>query len=287
MHRQQTTLEAGERIQQETRGFDVVSGTTFKLRSKEDAPDYRYMPDQNLPAIHINDAMVDSIRAWLPELADEQRARLVAQYGIGIREANVLMRIGLGDEEEPVPNTPGPAKGASSTPETVDPVPYFEALANGRDGPLALNWLIHELLKALNAVGKTFGQNPVRARDFGELIDLVQSGKVTLSTARGLLSELVSSSDECASPLRPFVAAQPQSTIEALLRSRDSMALDANGALEALCADAIKALPQEAALVRAGKDKVVMRLVGEVMKRAKGRADAKAAKERLLAMVRA
>lgn len=269
MHRQQQAIERGEKIIQETRGYNEEDGSTYGIRLKEDAPDYRYMPDQNLPPLHIDKAMLHAVTSTMPELSEVQRVRLMEQYNVGLRDVNVLMRIGLGDE--------GRANNA-------DPVTYFETVAQGRNGQDVINWINHTLLNILNTNNKTFDQNPIRAQEFGQLIDLVRAGSVTNAIAKSLLAELVA--DEHQTTLQPFRESTPDSAVQALLSSRNVLAIGGGRELENMCKEVIASLPQEAELVRKGKDKVVMRLVGEVMKRSKGRANAQAARHVLLEFIK-
>ena len=240
IHRQHQLLTAGKRVEQETRGYDETTGTTFKLRSKEDSPDYRYMPDPNLPPVNVA-AVVAAARQELPELLEQQRKRLVAQYSVPLRDVNVLIRIGL--EEETV---------------GVDAVEYFEQVCQGRDARVVLNWIIQSLLGALNSQGKTFASNTVQAVHLGQLIDLVEAGQITTSTARALLDELAA---ESGSQLLQSHS-HSQNAVLALLSSRDALALDSGDDLTTLCREIMQDLPVECDKVRNGNEKVVMRLVG-------------------------
>lgn len=264
IHRQHQLLAAGKTVDQETRGYDETTGTTFKLRSKEDSPDYRYMPDPNLPPVNVA-AVVAAARQELPELLEQQRKRLVAQYSVPLRDVNVLIRIGL--EEETV---------------SVDAVEYFEQVCQGRDARVVLNWIIQSLLGALNSQGKTFASNTVQAVHLGQLIDLVEAGQITTSTARALLDELAA---ESGSRLLQSHS-HSHNAVLALLSSRDALALDSGDDLTTLCREIMQDLPVECDKVRNGNEKVVMRLVGEVMKRAKGRADAQLARKVFLDLLR-
>lgn len=130
MHRQQKILAGGGTIEQETRAYDEVGATTYRLRSKEQSPDYRYMPDANLAPLAVagDERLLDEVRASMPELPDEQRSRLLETYGLPARDINVLMRIGLEDE------------GAVSGDDHVSAVAFFEQVAQGRDARVAINW---------------------------------------------------------------------------------------------------------------------------------------------------
>ncbi|SPO41908.1 related to Glutamyl-tRNA(Gln) amidotransferase subunit B, mitochondrial [Pseudozyma flocculosa] len=264
--RQVAILEQGGRIEQETRGYDEARGTTFKLRGKEDAPDYRYMPDPNLPPIRLTES----------------------QYALNTRDINVLMRVG--SEDEGSGRFPTPSGVAPTAVECGDAVDYFERIAQGRDPQIAVNWIIHELMKGLNTHNLAFSEDHIPPAQLGELIDLVESGKVTGTTAKSLLGELISSrarsvgeatsSDAPASDLAGVDIGTL--SIFDLLSSRGLLALGSRDDLLPLCRQAIEELKQEAEKVRKGNLKVAMRIVGQVMKMAKGRADAKVVHEVIL-----
>ncbi|PWN89832.1 Glutamyl-tRNA amidotransferase B subunit [Acaromyces ingoldii] len=266
MHRQQRILAGGGTVEQETRAYDEVGATTYRLRSKEQSPDYRYMPDANLAPLAVagDERLLDEVRASMPELPDEQRSRLLETYGLPARDINVLMRIGLEDE------------GAVSSDDDVSAVAFFEQVAQGRDARVAINWTIQELLKALNSQSLAFRQNPVSAEHLGELIDVVESGQATMSTARKLVESLVSRSVELKKGQR----------VLAYLEQQGALALNSAADLGPLCQEAVEALPSEAEAVKEGKIKAVERIVGQVMKLAKGRADANATRKLLLEMLK-
>jgi len=222
------------------------------------------MPDPNLAPIRIHKELVNSIQADLPESMEQQRKRLVKQYDLPLRDVNVLMRIG--SEEEKV--------------MAVEPVKYFEEISKGRDARVALNWIIQILLRALNSQELPFSDNTVDAVHLGQLIDLVEASKVTSSTARSLLEELLTDTQL----LQPHLSSP--NPILALLSSRDALALDSSDDLTNLCQEIIRDLPNESNTVRKGNEKVVMRLVGEVMKRAKGRANAHLARKIFLELLK-
>ncbi len=146
--RQIDIIEDGGRIDQETRLFDPGRGETRSMRSKEEAHDYRYFPDPDLLPLKFSQEWVDEIAAGLPELPDEKKARLVADFGLTVYDAGVLV----------------------SDRASAD---YFEKVAAGRDPKLAANWVTGELFGALNRTGKDIETTPISAEDLGELIDLV------------------------------------------------------------------------------------------------------------------
>ena len=163
--RQIEIIEAGGKIDQETRLFDPNKGETRSMRSKEDAHDYRYFPDPDLLPLELDPAMVDRIRADLPELPDAKKARFMADYGLSLYDAGILV------EER----------------ETAD---FYETLAKGRDAKLAANWLITELFGALNKAGKTLADSPVDADGLGGLVDLISDGTISGRIAKDVFVEM-------------------------------------------------------------------------------------------------
>ncbi len=129
--RQIGILEDGGSIDQETRLFDPNKGETRSMRSKEDAHDYRYFPDPDLLPLEFDQAFVDALKADLPELPDDKKERFVSAMGLSVYDASVLV----------------------SEKSIAD---YFEAVAEGRDGKIAANWVINDLLGALNKAGKGY-----------------------------------------------------------------------------------------------------------------------------------
>ena len=155
--RQVEILEAGGRIDQETRLFDSVRGETRSMRSKEEAHDYRYFPDPDLLPLELADGFVERIAGTLPELPDDKKARFVEDYGLSAYDAGVLV-----------------AEAA-----TAD---YYEAVAKGRDAKQAANWVVNDLFGLLGKAGKGIEDSPVAAADLGKLLDLIRaeviSGKI-------------------------------------------------------------------------------------------------------------
>ena len=286
-HRQVQLLQQQGRVEQETRGYNESNGTTFRLRGKEDAPDYRYMPDPNLPPILLSPQQIQALRDDLPELPDARRARLSQQYGLAPRDINVLMRVGSEDERDgrvAMHLSDGDAPQTSS-----DAVEYFESVASGRNPQTALNWIIHELMKGLNARNLPFREWFLPADYLGQLIDLVESGQVTGTTAKSVVADLLSSSQHDGKNEHVITLAALRDTAQTtstpvleLLRQKELLALATEEDLLPLVQSALERLPDEVAQVKKGNVKVAMRIVGQVMKDANGRADAKLVHQTIL-----
>jgi aspartyl-tRNA(Asn)/glutamyl-tRNA(Gln) amidotransferase subunit B len=163
--RQIAILEDGGAIEQETRLYDPSRGETRSMRSKEEAHDYRYFPDPDLLPLELEEDWIEAIRAGLPELPDEKKARFVLTYGMTEYDAGVLT-----------------AEVAAAA--------YFEAVAEGRDGKQAANWVINELFGRLNKEGRSIEASPVGPVQLGGLIDLIAKGEISGKIAKDVFEIL-------------------------------------------------------------------------------------------------
>jgi aspartyl-tRNA(Asn)/glutamyl-tRNA(Gln) amidotransferase subunit B len=161
--RQVELLEAGGRVEQETRLFDSVRGETRSMRTKEEAHDYRYFPDPDLLPLELDEGLIERLRAELPELPDAKRQRFERDYGLSAYDAGVLV-----------------AEQA-----TAD---YFEAAARGRDAKQTANWVINELFGLLGKAGLPLERSPVAPAQLGSLIDLVNAGTISGRIAKDVFA---------------------------------------------------------------------------------------------------
>jgi len=168
--RQIALWESGETVRQETRLFDVARGVTRSMRSKEDAHDYRYFPDPDLLPLVLDEAWVASLRAKLPELPDAKKARFMAQFGLPVYDASVLV-----------------AEQA-----TAD---FYETVADGRDAKQAANWMMGDFFAALNRTGRDITNSPVSAAGLGELLDLMADRTINGRIAKEVLEEMVTTGE--------------------------------------------------------------------------------------------
>jgi len=159
--RQIAILEDGGTIEQETRLFDPDRGETRSMRNKEEAHDYRYFPDPDLLPLELTTAEIDGLKAHLPELPDEKKARFTRVYALASYDAGVL----VGERE------------------VAD---FFEAVAQGRDAKAAANWVINEFAGRLNKEGKAIAQTPVSAAQLGAILDLIAAGTISGKIAKDL-----------------------------------------------------------------------------------------------------
>jgi aspartyl-tRNA(Asn)/glutamyl-tRNA(Gln) amidotransferase subunit B len=166
--RQRRVLADGGKLVQETRHWDEGAGRTEPMRSKEFATDYRYFPEPDLVPIEATASWVDGLRAGLPELPAERRARLAEATGLPAKEVGWLVR----------------------DPEVLT---YFEAVLPGRDPKVVASWVMGELQRDLREFGHTMATNPVGPERLGELLDLLAAGTVSATAAKDVLAEMFSS----------------------------------------------------------------------------------------------
>ncbi len=171
--RQIEILEGGGKIDQETRLFNATTGETRSMRSKEDAHDYRYFPDPDLLPLEIDAALIDRIRADMPELPDEKRQRFIDSYGLTPYDAGVLA-------------------------SDADKAAYFEAVAEGRDAKLAANWVTQELLGYLNKQDIALADSPISAERLGGLIALIADETISGKIAKQVFAKMIESDDTAA-----------------------------------------------------------------------------------------
>jgi aspartyl-tRNA(Asn)/glutamyl-tRNA(Gln) amidotransferase subunit B len=163
--RQIEIVEGGGTIVQETRLFDAGKGETRSMRSKEEAHDYRYFPDPDLLPLELTAEAVAALKAKLPELPDEKKARFVRDFGLSAYDAGQLV----------------------AEREIAD---YFEAVAQGRDAKLAANWVINELFGRLNKAGQAIATSPISAAQLGGLIELISDKTISGKIAKDLFEIL-------------------------------------------------------------------------------------------------
>ncbi|EJF85617.1 Asp-tRNA(Asn)/Glu-tRNA(Gln) amidotransferase subunit GatB [Candidatus Bartonella washoeensis] len=159
--RQIAILEDGGVINQETRLFDAAKGETRSMRSKEEAHDYRYFPDPDLLPLEFDQAFVNALAEELPELPDDIRERFINKMGLTPYDASILVT------EKAIAD-------------------YFEEVARGRDGKMAANWVINDLLGALNKDNRGIEETPITPNQLGCIIDLIKEGTISGKIAKDL-----------------------------------------------------------------------------------------------------
>jgi len=239
--RQIGILEDGGVIEQETRLFDPGRGETRSMRSKEEAHDYRYFPDPDLLPLEFDQAYVEDLAQHLPELPDEKKARFMADYGLPAYDAGVLV-----------------AERASAD--------FYEAVAKGRDGKAAANWVINELFGRLNKEGKDIASSPVSADQLGGVIDLIGEGVISGKIAKDLFEIVFTEGGD------------PRAIVEA----RGMKQVTDTGAIEKAIDAVIAANPDKVEQTKA-KPTLLGWFVGQVMKQTGGKANPQAVNELLKA----
>jgi aspartyl-tRNA(Asn)/glutamyl-tRNA(Gln) amidotransferase subunit B len=230
--RQVEVLESGGTIKQETRLWDTNKGETRSMRSKEEAHDYRYFPDPDLLPLKLDAAWVEGIKKTLPELPDEKKARFVSEYGLKPYDAAVLV-----------------AEKASAD--------FFEAVAKGRDGKLAANWVTGEFFGALNKLGKSIEESPVSASALGGLIDLISNNTISGRIAKDVFEAMLETGKEAA----------------VIVEEKGLRQVTDTGAIEAAIDKILAANADKVAEYKGGKDKLFGFFVGQVMKATGGKAN--------------
>ena len=232
IQRQTGVLENGGRLEQETRGWDDIAGETFLMRTKEFAHDYRYFPDPDLVPVK-SEVLLADVRARVPELPKTKRARFVQQYRVSPYDAGVLAN-------------------------DLDLARYFEAAAKGAKRPKnVVNWILNDLQNALSNAGKTINDCPMAPEALDELVNLIDSGKISGKQGKEVFAEMFASSKAAA----------------AIVKEKGIEQLSDASAIEALCDQVIAANPKSAADFKAGNAASLNFLKGQVMKLSKGKAN--------------
>ena len=230
--RQRDILESGGRIVQETRLYDANRDETRSMRGKEEANDYRYFPDPDLLPLVLDEARIERVRATLPELPDAKRIRFMHQYALPVYDAGVLT--------------------AGCT--LAD---YYEQVAVGVDGKLAANWVMGDLLGALNKAGVELEDCPVSAGKLRLLVQRIEDQTISGKIAKDIFEELFHRGGE----------------VDAIIDSRGLRQITDVAAIAAIVDAIVTANPQQAADFRAGKGKLLGFFVGQVMKASQGKAN--------------
>jgi aspartyl-tRNA(Asn)/glutamyl-tRNA(Gln) amidotransferase subunit B len=233
IERHTALLEEGGRVVQETRLWDAAAGRTVSMRSKEEAHDYRYFPEPDLPPLEVSAAWIEEIRAALPELPDVRRRRLVAQYAIPDYDAALLTQ----------------SKALAD---------YFEATAAAAgNAKAASNWIMGELTRKMNELGLGVESSAIGPEALAGLIRLVDSGTITGPVAKDVFEKMYDSGRSA----------------ETIVREEGLAAMNDDAALEAAVREALAAHATAVAQYRAGKQQTFGFLVGQVMRATKGKAN--------------
>jgi len=232
IRRQVAALEKGETLQQETRGWDDATGETFLMRTKEFAHDYRYFPDPDLVPVKT-EVLLAEVRERVPELPKAKRARFVQQYQVSPYDAAVLAN-------------------------DLDLARYFETAAKGAKKPKNVaNWILNDLQNALSVAGKTINDCPIPPEALDELINLIDSGKISGKQGKEVFAEMFASGK----------------TATAIVKEKGIEQLSDLSAIEKLCDEVIGANPKPVADFKTGNVASLNFLKGQVIKLSKGKAN--------------
>ena len=226
IERQADVLDDGGKIIQETRTWNPEKGITQSMRSKEDAHDYRYMPEPDLPPIITSAEEIEAFRKSLPELPDARRERLTKEYGLSDYDAGII----------------------TSSRAMAE---YFDnVIAEGVDAKAAANWIMSDLSKNLNAENLTIEQSPVDAKRLGQMIKLIDNGTISGKIAKTVFVEMWKSTDPP----------------EKIVKDKGLVQITDTSAIEGIVDDVIANNPKAVEEYKAGKKKAIGALVGQIMK---------------------
>ncbi|AQX56266.1 Asp-tRNA(Asn)/Glu-tRNA(Gln) amidotransferase subunit GatB [Priestia flexa] len=231
--RQEKVLLAGGIIEQETRRFDESTGETLLMRVKEGSDDYRYFPEPDLVALHIDDEWKERIRASIPELPDARKKRYVEELGLPAYDAMVL----------------------TLTKEMSD---FFEAtIEAGGDAKLSSNWLMGEVSAYLNSNQKELADVALTPEGLAGMIKLIQEGTISSKIAKKVFKELIENGGSA----------------EKIVKEKGLVQISDDATLRKFVTDALDANPQSIEDFKNGKDRAIGFLVGQIMKASKGQAN--------------
>jgi len=233
IERQIGIIESGGRVMQETRLFNVETGETVGMRSKEHAHDYRYFPEPDLVPLQISEAWLAEIRSTMPELPAARRTRFIETFGLREYDAQVL----------------------TATRAMSD---YFEKVAAASGDPrAAANWVMGDLAGLLKAEGKEIEDSPVSAENLGRLVALIAKGTISGKLAKEIFAKM-------------FAGGDPP---EAVMEREGLTQISDEGALVKIIEDVMAANPKQLEQYRSGKTTVLNFFLGQVMKASRGQAD--------------
>lgn len=231
--RQAEILDDGGVIVQETRRWDEAQGKTLSMRGKEEAHDYRYFPDPDLVRLYIDEEWKERIRASIPELPDARKARYTTEYGLPSYDAGVITA------SKPLADF------------------FEESLKYTKDAKAVSNWIMGELLGYMNSNNVEFAELKITGQGLGEMIGLIEKGTISNKIAKTVFKEMVESGK------------LPQQIVE----EKGLVQISDEGAIKSIVEQVVAANPQSVEDYKAGKQKAIGFLVGQVMKESKGKAN--------------
>ncbi|HEU4766542.1 MAG TPA: Asp-tRNA(Asn)/Glu-tRNA(Gln) amidotransferase subunit GatB [Pyrinomonadaceae bacterium] len=234
-------LESGGSLAQETRLWDDRALETRVMRSKEEAHDYRYFPEPDLPPLIVSSDFIAGVKNSMPELPEDRRKRFADQYGLSFSDASQLVADrSLAD--------------------------YYEDTVKASGNPRAsANWIRTELLRELEVAGVSASNSPITADNLGRLIKLIDEGKISGKQAKDVLVEMFKTGKGA----------------DAIVEEQGLVQVSDTGEIDSLIDEVIAANPEQLASYRSGKEALIGFFVGQVIKASKGKANPKIVNERL------
>lgn len=242
IERQINLIESGGKVTQETRLYDPNKNETRPMRGKEEANDYRYFPDPDLLPVVITDAFIQEIKEILPELPQQKLKRFMDQYNLNAYDASILI-------------------------SSKDMATYYENVVkeSGDQPKLAANWVISELLGALNKADLDITESPIPSAQLGTLVSRISDNTISGKIAKTIFEALW----------------DQEGNVDEIIEKRGLKQVSDTGAIEKLIDEIIAANPQQVADYRAGKDKLFGFFVGQAMKASGGKLNPKQLNELL------
>ena len=240
--RQIEIIEDGGEVVQESRLWDSVKCESRSMRSKEEAHDYRYFPEPDLPPLRVSQQEVDAIRAGMPELPGQLRKRFETEYGLSSYDADVLT-------------------------QTLESAAWYESLvaAHPADPKRCANWMANDLLGRLKEAGKELSESPVSAARLAGLLDRIADNTISGKMAKDVFEAMMESGDDA----------------DAIIEAKGLKQVSDSGAIDAIIHEVMAANPDQVAGYRGGKDKLMGFFVGQVMKASRGKANPGMVNQRL------
>ena len=240
-HRQVEIIESGDKVQQETRLFDEKKGETRPMRTKEEAHDYRYFPDPDLPPLEISSDLIGEIKKNLPELPDVKKKKLIDGYGLSSYESSILI----------------------SDKNNVD---FFEAVINEnnqRNPKVVVNWIIGDLFSLLKKNNLDIKKSPVKPSDLGELIDLIENSTISGKLAKTVFDEMF------------YNRKKPKK----IIKQKGLIQITDSGEIENVITKVLSQNVDKVNEYKSGKEKLYGYFIGQIMQETKGKANPKLVNE--------
>jgi len=212
------------------------------MRSKEEAHDYRYFPEPDLPPLRVSQQEVDAIKAGMPELPGQLRKRFETEFGLSSYDADVLT-------------------------QTLESAAWYESLvaAHPADPKRCANWMANELLGRLNDAGKELSESPVSAARLAELLNRIGDNTISGKAAKDVFDAMMESAD----------------SVDAIIEAKGLKQVSDSGAIDTIILEVMAANPAQVEGYRGGKDKLLGFFVGQVMKASRGKANPGMVNQRL------